>query len=175
VSGSALPIPNDYATSTITPIGEGGSIYSYDDGVSSTACVDANYFCGAGNDGIADSLGTVWGGGIGILLNTANSATAPQNPYPVPSTSSGVAYVLDTFYSGMRMVTDVSGSQYCAVLSSSNGVVLWSDFNTKCWDPLNGSNLVGPPTVSHYVQFEVPASSLGTISYNFCVELLYYY
>jgi hypothetical protein len=160
----------------MTAVGDGGGTYSYDDGNGSTVCVDPNFLCGAGITAVGDALGTVWGAGIGFALNAANVANATENPYVPPSTSSGIYYAVSSVpVQGLRIVTDVSGSQYCADVSLLSGLVPWTSFNTACWAPTTGSYLSGPPSTSHYIQFQVPAIYGGPReSFNFCVDNVFY-
>jgi hypothetical protein len=168
VSG-ALYAPADYQSAL-----GGGVVYSYQDNNGSTACIDSNYLCGAGTTGVADSLGMVWGAGIGLDLNSTSAANATAQPYPVSAASSGIYYTVSTIPTqGLRIVTDDAGVDYCATISSLGGVIYWTSFNTQCWDPLNGSYLSGPPSSSHHINFQVPAVAVS-YPFNFCVgEVLY--
>jgi hypothetical protein len=88
--------------------------------------------------------------------------------------SSGIGYAVSAIPpEGLRLVTDNSGVDYCATISSLSGFVYWTSFNTECWDTTNGSWLLGPPTTSHHINFQVPAVS-SSYAFNFCVDDVYY-
>jgi hypothetical protein len=159
-----------------TVLAEGGYTWAADDGNGSTACIDTGTFCGSGVTGIGDALGTVWGAQIGVNLNQADSPGSVANPYPVPSTSSGIFYQVNALpFQGLRLITDVNGVDYCSVLYSTSALVLWSDFNTECWMPTHGSYLTSRPTTSHKIAFDVPAIGAGPIeSFSLCVDSLFY-
>jgi hypothetical protein len=170
----ALSAPGGYYTG----IADGGLIYSYADGNGSTACVDANNVCVMGTTAAGNGTGNIWGGGIGIHLNQADSTTAPDNEYLVPSTSTGIYYSVSNVPAtqGLRIVTDdaTTNTEYCAVVSAASGSVPWTSFNSTCWQPSTGTYLKGPPTYSRYIQFQAPAVYAIPGTFNFCVTSVYY-
>jgi hypothetical protein len=172
---SAIVTATDlYLSSTV--LADGGFTWAAFDGNGSTACANAGTFCGTGVTGIGDSLGTVWGAQIGVNLNQSDDPTATANPYPVPSTSIGIFYQVNHMPTqGLRMITDVNGVDYCAVLFSASALVPWTSFNTECWMPTRGSYLAGPPATSHKIAFDVPAIGGGPIEgFSLCVDSLFY-
>jgi hypothetical protein len=173
VATGALSTPNEYYTG----IGAGGQTYGYADTYGSTACVDTNSFCGSGTTAAGDGTGNIWGGGIGVHLNQAMNVTT-VGEWLVPSASAGISYAVSNVpvTQGLRVVTDdyVSGVEYCALVSATSGTVLWTDFNSKCWQPSLGTYLSGPPTYSSYINFQAPAVYGVTGSFSFCVTALAY-
>lgn len=160
-------------------IGMGGYAYAYSDmsvGGPSNACVDSNALCGSGSSGPANTMavGTVaaygyYGGGIGVNLNQAMGAGTTMMTYT--ATGAGVTYALSVLPAGARLVIDNAGTDYCANLTSASGTVMWSSFNTKCYDsPADGTALAAAPSATH-VEFQVPASMTAE-TWAFCVTTL---
>jgi len=174
IDPSAITTTAYYVPSTV--LGAGGFTFSYSDGNGSTACVDTDHFCGTGVTGIGDSLGAIWGAQIGVHLNEANMPDPPDNPYPVPPSAVGIFYQVSRMPTqGIRLITDVNGVDYCALVTATSGVVRWTSFNTQCWQPTLGAYLAGPPATSHKIVFEVPAIYGGPATpFNFCVDSVGY-
>jgi hypothetical protein len=169
VSSGALTTPSGFYSG----IAAGGYTYAYSDGNGSTACVDAEAFCGSGTTAAGNGTSTVWGGGIGVNLNQANVMNATANPYPVPSNSYGIEYLVSNVpvTQGMRLVIDdaASGTEYCATVSATSGGIPWTSFNTACWTPSTGTYLAGPPISSTHINFQVPSPYAESGTFNFCV------
>jgi hypothetical protein len=172
ITSGALAASNAY----IGVVANGGFAYAYSDGVQSSACVDSTAFCGGGITGVGDSLGTVWGAGIGMNLNQVNQMGAAVNPYPIPVGTTGISYAVSSIplTQGMRLAVDADGSEYCAIVSFSSGTVPWTSFNSKCWSPTLGVYLAGAPQTSQHIQFQAPAATTSA-SFSFCVTSLGFY
>ena len=159
-----------------TSLAMGGFTYTAFDKLGSSACVDTAAFCATGTTYPADGAGAVWGALVGVNLNQADVALAPANLYAVPPTSAGIYYQVDQIpLQGLRLQTDDStGTNYCAILLNTSGLVLWTSFNTTCWNSSLGTFMTGPPTGSHNIAFVVPAANGPALSFNLCVDALAY-
>jgi hypothetical protein len=122
---------------------------------------------------------THWGAGIGVNLNQAMASSAmsagPAGNYAA-SGSSGVTYAINLFAPNMRLIVGDSTTDYCVVLTGPSGTVPWSNFNSMCWDPANGTTLSGPPSSFTSVRFQVPADDTngGTRSLIYCIDQLHF-
>lgn len=67
---------------------------------------------------------------------------------------------------GMRAQVSVAGTDYCVKLASASGTVLWTAFNTACWDD-SGTKLTGAPNTPH-IGFQVTAATAAG-NFDFCV------
>ena len=159
-----------------TSLALGGFTWTATDKLGSTACVDTAEFCAIGSTNPSDLGGAVWGALVGVNLNQADVALATADVYPVSPSSTGIYYQVDQVpLQGLRLQTDDStGTTYCAILLNTSGLVLWTSFNTTCWDTSLGTFMTGPPTGSHNIGFVVPAVVGPALSFNFCVEALAY-
>jgi hypothetical protein len=168
VTSGAIPLTSNFLASTV--IGMGGYAYSYNDGTS-TACIDATAFCGSGSTTVTDTMGKLWGAGIGFNLNQAmatGTASPPIQMYMVPATAKGITYGLSALPTqGARLQIDLGGTDYCTPLMAATGTVMWSSFNSKCWDN-SGTALAGPPATATHILFQVTAVSAAT-PFDFCV------
>jgi hypothetical protein len=156
-------------------IGDGGYSYFYTD-KTSTACVRADALCGKGSTAVADTMGTIWGAGIGLNLNQMSGAMA-YNVFAVPMSAKGISYGLSALPTqGARLQIDNGGSastggtDYCYALQAATGTVTWADFNSKCWDN-SGTALSGPPQTATHIAVQVTAVSTAT-PFDFCVTSL---
>jgi hypothetical protein len=172
VASGAVPLTDNYIAGSV--IGDGGYAFSYADGITpggSTACVNSTALCATGQTGVSSM--TVYGAGIGFNLNqmmATSSASPPINTYSVMGV--GISYSLSNMPTqGARIAIGDSdgttGTDYCATLPGKSGTVLWSSFNTKCWDN-SGTSLSGPPSNPVHVEFQVPAGATAA-PFDFCV------
>ncbi|MDP9035943.1 MAG: hypothetical protein M3O50_14170 [Myxococcota bacterium] len=155
--------------------GMGGYVYSYADSLppagvtagTSTACVDTTNFCGTVSTGMQSAA--TWGGGIGVNLNQQGGGAAIGT---VAATGTGIKYSVSGLApQGMRILIDNAGKDYCANLTAASGTIVWSAFNTTCWQPDAGAGLAGPPATATHINFQVSAAAApGT--YSFCVTSL---
>lgn len=154
----------------------GGFTFTSTDMLGSVACVDTARFCASGTTAAGDTAGTVWGALVGVNLDQADAAGAAANGYSVPSASTGIYYeVSQRPLQGLRIQTDNAGASYCAILTTTSGLIPWTAFNTSCWNASMGTYLLGPPTTSHNIAFVVPSVVGGAAeSFNFCVDLVQY-
>ena len=158
-------------------LADGGFTFTSTDMLGSTACVDTARFCASGTTAAGDTAGTVWGVLVGVNLNQADLANATPNQYPIPSTSTGIYYqVSQRPLQGLRIQTnDAAGTNYCVVLTSTQGLIPWTAFNTSCWSPTLGTYMSGPPIDSRNIAFIVPSIVGGVAqAFNFCIDGLQY-
>lgn len=172
VASGALALTSDYQT----VLGDGGNAYAYQDTGGSTACIDPTAACLKGSTDVAGTtsatFGTNWGAGIGFNLNQAQGSTT-AGAYTVPSNATGITYSLSNLPSqGIRVTigntTSSGGTDYCAILKATSGMVPWSSFNTQCWPGGSGTSLSAPPTGPTHVQFQVESDTAVT-PFDFCV------
>jgi len=69
----------------------------------------------------------------------------------------------------MRVQVVVGGTTYCATMTVATQTILWTSFNTACWDN-TGTALTGAPnTVT--IEFEVSSGPTVGI-FDFCVTAI---
>ena len=140
----------------------------------SSVCMLPTSLCGAGTVGAQNPPSyTVWGAGFGFSLSLK---TTPTTEVPVQLSGSGVTVKLSSLPTNADMRLQVkhfvgaTGTTYCAIMTTASQTVLWTSFNTMCWDPTKGVALTGAPNTSN-IQFQ--ASSRATAgSFDFCVTAL---
>jgi|HubBroStandDraft_6_1064221.scaffolds.fasta_scaffold04320_9 hypothetical protein len=170
LSSGAIALTSNYLAGSV--IGDGGYAYAYDDGLGSTACLDATALCGTGKTAVTNASGSIWGAGIGFNLNQAvATGTASPAVGSYAATGTGITYALSNLPAqGMRIVIDDGGTDYCAQIGAASGTVYWTEFNTKCWDG-TGTSLTGAPATATHILFQVTADAAAT-AFNLCVTSL---
>ena len=167
ISSGAIPLTSNYLSGSV--IGDGGYAYAYDDGMGSTACLDATALCATGMTAVTNASGSIWGAGMGFNLNQAMATgTASPAVNSIAATGTGISYTLSNLPpQGMRVVIDDGGSDYCVPIADASGNLNWASFNTKCWDN-SGTFLTGAPATATHIEFQVTADAAAT-PFNFCV------
>jgi len=168
VSSGAIALTSNYLAASV--IGHGGYAYAYDDGMGSTACLDATALCATGTTAVTNASGSIWGSGLGFNLNQAVATGATSPPVDTyAATGTGISYVLSNLPpQGMRIAIDNGGADYCVPIASASGNVSWASFNTKCWDN-SGTYLTGAPATATHIEFQITADAAAT-PFNLCVK-----
>jgi hypothetical protein len=138
-----------------------GYLYTYGDGTS-TICAGPDSLCASGTTGAGDTAGKIWGAGVGVNLDKTDPPAAVQ------LSGTGLTYALSALPTqGMRAQVTVGSTDYCVKLAAASGTVLWTAFNTKCWDD-SGEKLAAAPKTPH-VGFQVTAATAAG-TFDFCVK-----
>lgn len=154
----------------------GGYAYTWTgvDGTPQDAMLPAEFtddLCATGTLGASyDAVG-----GIGISVAQANAGTDPPKALWNTACASGISYnVTNTGGTELRVQVNVSDSvSYCAKISSTAGNLVWSEFNTKCWDGTGTALPAGTQIVS--VNVTVPGTEAGVLSPDFCINSIGHY
>jgi hypothetical protein len=160
-------------------VGDGGYAYTFTDsnsGGTSTATlsISSGSFCMSGNveqiqlldSGLYDYADD-WGCGMGVNLNQVPGNNSPARVL----TPSGAGITVSTTTvpqcTQARVQVNNGGSIYCAALTP--GIpILWTEFNTACWDG-SGAKLQGPPSTP-YVNISFVTNTTAACAFNdFCV------
>jgi hypothetical protein len=169
---------NQYLSSATVGLGMGGYAFAYADSLNggtgtSSICLRTDALCAKGTTDVADTMGKLYGAGIGFSINQAESTNCSSttiNTFTVPANSVGISYSLSNLpLGGARIAIGNGTTDYCATLTAASGVVAWSKFNTACWSPSTGTALSGPPTGPTQIEFQLPSSNT-TQNFDFCVD-----
>jgi hypothetical protein len=156
----------------------GGYAFAYYDNqkdptCGSKSCVEMTSLCTSGSVVAQNPPSySCYGAGIGINLNQMQGSMA-MGDYAVPMSSTGVHYAVSSLPNitggGLRVIITAGGTDYCAQVNSAMGEVMWSQFNSKCYDsPPDGMTLSGPPQMATQLKFQV-ASGTAAGTFDFCV------
>lgn len=152
-------------------MGDTGYVYAYGDtGPTTTYCAGATEAC---IDGTTTPTNpptySYYGIGLGINLGPSMGATMPA---PVQLGGTAVTVNLSTMpANGARVLVNVGGSDYCAVMSTNPATIDWSAFNTKCYDsPPDGTALTSAPATPHIAVQAVSGTAEETVA--FCIDAL---
>lgn len=138
----------------------------------STICMAPDSLCAAGTTGAQDPpTYATWGAGIGFNLSPASSGTTAT---PVQLGGTGITVTFSSLPSpgGARVQMTVGGADYCANVLTPTATLLWSDFNTKCWNKAEAGAvaLAGAP-LTPKIQFQAVAGALAG-TFDFCITAL---
>jgi hypothetical protein len=154
-----------------TVMGNSGYEYGYGDmGPMTTYCIGANEACLAGTmSPVNPPSYSNYGIAIGINLGPA---MAPMEPTPVQLSGTGLTVKLSNFPpNGARALVKVAGVDYCATLTAASSTVMWTSFNTKCYDsPPDGMALTAAPATPHIAVQAVSGTAVANV--DFCIEQL---
>ena len=142
-----------------TAVGAGGFLFAYGDydgapdAGTSKACLSTTAACVGGVAATLASGGPNYGAGIGLTLNQPEKTATPAG-YLLSNTSSGITYRLSITppSTGMYVIVDSAGVDYCAIITSASGTLSWTSFLLQCWNSASASGnvaLKGPPDRSH--------------------------
>lgn len=112
---------------------------------------------------------------IGINLNQGAGALDPEQP--VTPTGDGITVAVRN-PGGSPLRLQIQGPQgatnadqrWCAVLDDTGGTVLWSEFNTECWEGGDGVAYDGEEITAALIL--VPGDNLTAVSFDFCLDSL---
>jgi hypothetical protein len=137
-----------------------GYIYVYGDGTS-TVCAGPDALCAAGNTGVGDDAGKIWGAGVGFNLDKTEGTD-------IQLSGTGITYALSALPTqGMRIQVSVAKTDYCVNLTAASGTVKWTDFSDACWGT-TGTKLTAAPKTPH-IGFQVTAAKTAG-KFDFCVK-----
>ncbi|MEP7120881.1 MAG: hypothetical protein ABJE95_08230 [Byssovorax sp.] len=149
-----------------------GFVYSdMKDGGASTITQKGTSLCASGVAGkvVGMAYSTYWGAGIGVNLNQKAMPMSPVDP--IQLTGSGVSIGLATPpATEVRVVLDDAGVAYCAVLTGPSTSLVWSDFNTTCWDKtIAGSKSMTKAPLATSIKVQVVTSADADRPFDYCI------
>jgi hypothetical protein len=166
-----------------TTVGDAGGGYAFQlvdcaTAGCSTACVDSSSLCGSGTTGIQNPPSyTIYGSGFGIDVSEGASAAAAKTP--IMPNATGLTYTVDNLpTNGLQIVLSTpafpSSAGPCYLIKpggAATGTILWSSFNTKCYDATPDGTAFASTDGITGINFQVPASAAAS-TWSFCVTAL---
>lgn len=168
--GNGIDCPDNFCT--IGAYTGYGFVYSdKTDGGASTITQKGTSLCASGVAGavVGMAYATYWGAGIGVNLN---QKAVPMSPVdPIQLSGSGVSIGISTPpATEIRAVIDDEGVAYCAVLKGASTSLVWSDFNTTCWDTtIAGSKALAKAPLATSVKVQVVTSADADRPFDYCI------
>ena len=169
--GNGIDCPANFCT--IGAYSGYGFVYSdMKDGGASTITQKGTSLCASGVAGkvVGMAFSTYWGAGIGVNLNQKAVAMSPIDP--IQLTGSGVTVGIATPpATEIRVVVDDGGVAYCAVLTGASTTLVWSDFNTTCWDKTTaGSKSMTKAPLATSLKVQVVTSADADRPFDYCIS-----
>lgn len=168
--GNGIDCPSNFCM--VGPYTGLGFVYSdKTDGGASSITQKGTSLCGSGVAGavVGMAVSTHWGAGIGVNLN---QKAVPMSPVdPIQLGGSGVTIgISNPPTTEIRAVVDDEGVAYCAVLKSATTPLVWSDFNTTCWDKtLPGSKAMTKAPLATSIKVQVVTSADADRPFDYCI------
>lgn len=109
-------------------------------------------------------------GGIGISVAQASAGTDPPKGPWNTACASGISYnVTNNGDTDLRVQVNLADdSSYCASITTAAGSLVWSQFNTQCWDNKGTPLPAGTEITS--VNVIAPGTEAGVLNPDFCIN-----
>jgi hypothetical protein len=155
------------ACSTNT-IGVQGEFFTYTDdaGSSITLSATGEDVCLEGTAGLMDA--STWGAGVGFNVNQTESGEDPNQWDAEAMNISGFRFTLSALpVSGMRLVYQTDGIDYCVPLTSPGmQTVMFDETAEECWATGGGPP---DPSTLEAIKWQVTTDSAGEHDFDFCI------
>jgi hypothetical protein len=99
-------------------------------------------------------------------INVAQLAGVGTDVESIVPTSAGITVTVSTVLSPMRVQIQGPGGSWCANITTATDTILWSEFNTACW---NNSGTYYNNEALEAVMIQIPGSAGGARTFDYCL------